>query len=83
LKPFHEIGISLEVREQTVTIGYWAGDYWVPINVDNKSVVELPFVPKYIGIAAFQGFTDEHRQPLGADTIPAFFDYVKVEPLPE
>ncbi len=83
LKPFSEIGIVLEVREQTVTIGYWAGNYWVPVNVDNKSVVELPFVPKYVGIAAFQGFTDEYGQPLGADTIPAFFDYLKVEPLPE
>ena len=40
--------------------------------------LERTFTPKIIGLVACQGWTDDHRQPLHADTIPAFIDWVQI-----
>jgi hypothetical protein len=41
--------------------------------------VELDFQPAYIGLAAFQGWTRDDGTPKGADTIPAYFDWLEVK----
>lgn len=79
LKP---ITLVVTVDGRNVTTRFSLGDEWEQVNRETLAS-ELHFFPKYIGLAAFQGFTDDNGNPKGADTIPAFFDYVKVEPLPE
>ena len=79
-KPIKEIEFELEVREKTVAIGWRTEAVWRAANLEYP-IVELPFVPAYVGVGAAQGHSDGLGRPLGADTIPAFFEFVKVDPL--
>ncbi len=78
-----EIGIVLEVAKRKITVKYWRGHEWSSIEEQHQFEMELPFTAAYVGLGAFQGLTDNNGVPLGADTLPAFFDYLKVEPFAE
>lgn len=74
---FPDIGLRLTIRGQKIIVNFWVDGDGSPLEEENKREIDLPFTPAYVGIAAFQG------NRTYADTIPVFFDYVKVEPLPE
>lgn len=80
--PFKEVEFELEVRKKHLSIGFRTDANWRSASLE-KLELDLPFSPAYVGLGASQGHTDSFGKPLGADTIPAFFDYLKVEPLPE
>jgi hypothetical protein len=80
--PIKEVEFEVEVRKKHVSVGYRTDGIWRSASLE-KLELDLPFSPAYVGAGACQGHTDSLGNPLGADTIPAFFDYLKVEPLPE
>ncbi len=45
-----------------------------------RDPVHINFVPAYIGISAYQGWTLDDGTPKGADTIPVFIEELVVEP---
>lgn len=45
--------------------------------------IDFDFEPCYVAIGAFRGLRDSTKNLNNSEAIPAFFDYVKVEPLPE
>jgi hypothetical protein len=45
--------------------------------------INFDFEPRYVAIGAFRGLRDSTKNLNNSEAIPAFFDYVKVEPLPE
>lgn len=71
---------SIRIDHRKVQVSYLAGPDGLVFQ-NQVQEIELPFQPAYVGLAAFQGFTDTKGQPLNADTIPACFDYLKTEPL--
>lgn len=74
---------ALKIEKRKVTVYFGFGDNSSAFDLADNPELILHFTPKYIGLCDFQGFTNEKNEPLNADTIPAFFDYVKVEPLQE
>lgn len=78
-----ELYLFVNIDRRKIMISFRYGNTWNALHQDSNIEMELPFVPAYVGLGAFQGFTDERGKPLGADTIPVFFDYLKVEPLRE
>ena len=40
--------------------------------------LEMPFEPAYVGLFACQGWTNDDLEPLQADTIPAYLDWVEI-----
>lgn len=78
--PVEEIEFELVVSQKQVSIFFRTDASWRSSFLDPVKL-ELPFAPAYVGLGASQGFTDFYGKALGADTIPAFFDYVRVLPL--
>ncbi|MCK6692781.1 MAG: hypothetical protein L6Q97_11840 [Thermoanaerobaculia bacterium] len=70
------IYLRLTLRGKKCAVYYKTGFPWSQYNL--LTTVDLDFAPAYIGIAAFQGWTRDDYTPKGADTIPAFFDWVEV-----
>ena len=52
----------------------WTGEKEFYRNSDTN------FKPKYIALAAFHGLTHDDYIPLYGDTIPAYINYIKIEP---
>ncbi len=75
------IGFSIRIDHRKVLISYLAGPTGIVFQEYPTREIELPFQPVYVGIAAFQGLTGSSGERLHADTIPAYFDYLKTEPL--
>lgn len=69
--------LLLSVRDNRCDVYYKCPFAWYQYN--RAFSVELDFQPAYVGLAAFQGWTRDDGTPKGADTIPAFFDWVKVK----
>ena len=44
--------------------------------------LSFPFQPKYVGLAAFRGISFNDTLPNNNPTIPAPFDYLKINPIP-
>ncbi|NUQ25001.1 MAG: hypothetical protein HUU34_13700 [Saprospiraceae bacterium] len=60
---------------------YWQeGNDWQGFRATTMHALAYNFKPHYLGITAIQGLTKEDYTPLGAKNIPAFIDFVKVEP---
>ena len=70
------IYLRLALRGQKCSVYYKTGFPWSQYAL--LTTAELDFPPAYIGLAAFQGWTRDDLSPKGADTIPAFFDWVEV-----
>ncbi len=79
-EPIPEVEFEIEIEQKEVNISFRTKANWKSLAIE-KYKIKLPFMPAYVGVGAAQGFTDENGRPLQADTIPAFFDYLKVEPL--
>ena len=80
--PWPAITIYVLIKGRKISVNIQQGHDWNPLVEAPELDRELPFTPAFIGLGAFQGFTDSNDQPLHADTIPAFFDYIKIEPHP-
>lgn len=61
---------------------YWHGNEEFA-SFQEFAKMDFDFEPRYIAIAAFRGLRDSSKNLNNSEAIPAFFDYVKVEPLPE
>lgn len=79
----NEVGVLMDIKGKDLTISLWHGNEWSSIEIGYKREFKLRFAPAYVGLYACQGQTNEERLPLNADTIPAFFDYIRVEALQE
>ena len=81
--PVDDMAESLEMKIviQAQQFQYWTkvGNNWDPWY--RMGEMEYGFQPAYVGIAAFQGQSNDQLQPLGADTIPVFFDYIYIDEL--
>jgi hypothetical protein len=66
--------LRLALRGKKCSVYYKTGFAWNQYSL--ITTAELDFTPAYIGLAAFQGWTRDDHTPKGADTIPAFFDWV-------
>lgn len=68
--------LRVALRGKKCAVYYKTGFSWNEYNL--ATTLDLDFDPAYIGLAAFQGWTKDDYTPKGADTIPAFFDWVEV-----
>lgn len=74
---FDTVYLRLALRQKKCSVYYKNGYSWGQYHL--ITAADLDFKPAYVGLTAFQGWTNDDRTPKGADTIPAFFDWVKVE----
>lgn len=71
--------ISLQIRkdgDQFEFLYYLEGSfssYYTVVRIDFR------MTPGYVALVAFQGFVEEDGRPVSADTIPAYFDYFRVD----
>lgn len=74
--------VQLQIRFTNGSAKYFykEGNDWQGFRATTMHALAYDFKPHYLGITAFQGLTKEDYTPLGAKNIPAFIDFVKVEP---
>ncbi|MBL7808070.1 MAG: hypothetical protein JNN28_09660 [Saprospiraceae bacterium] len=80
IQTINEVEFELEIRNRHISVGFRTDANWNSSSIE-KFELNLPFSIAFVGVGAAQGHTDHEFHPLNADTIPAFFDYVKIESL--
>ncbi|MEL6718448.1 MAG: hypothetical protein AAFP82_07015 [Bacteroidota bacterium] len=75
---YHYLMLRIVITKENYRF-YWAASDSHP----NKLIYTLPRIvePEYLGIGAFQGFTDDRGIPFDADVIPAYIDEISVSPI--
>ena len=77
--------LKIEVNNSSLVISYkFNYKHITPAYVANgkdkgSSIHPLNFEPRFIGIGAYYGHTDQDGNPRMSDTIPVFFDYIRIE----
>lgn len=61
----------------TITALSQIGKEWDPLSRIGE--FEIAFTPKYVGIMATQGITNDNGEPVGADVIPVYLDKLLIE----
>lgn len=74
---FRKMKIKLSVRKQFLTASSKPFADWESWHRTSESS-KLNFIPAYVGIGAFQGWTLDDGSPKNADTIPVSIDYFKI-----
>lgn len=69
--------LRLALRGKKCAVYYKTGFSWNEYNLVTN--IDLDFDPVYVGLAAFQGWSRDDYSPKGADTIPAFIDWMEAK----
>lgn len=77
--PLQELWIQVQYEKGKFRIFYHTGEEFASFGEVGN--FDFNFQPRYVGIAAFRGIRNSFRVLNDSAEIPAFFEYVKFEPL--
>jgi hypothetical protein len=75
------IWIQIQCEKNKFHFYYHFGEEYASFRAVNT--IDFNFEPAFVAIGAFRGIRNSKRDLNNSESIPAFFDYLKVEPMPE
>ncbi len=73
------IYLFMEIKNGKVNYLYKEGKAWTPFE-RHLPETSIDYLPEFIAISAFHGFTWEDGTPKIAEAIPVYYDFVEVKP---